>query len=400
MNYFVFVVCGSKEHTEKLNLSLKFLQHFSKHKILVVTDSSRNEGHIDHDNIIDVKTPEGLTNHESSIYLKTGLTHFIKEMNNNTYCYLDSDVVAISPKVDGVFDYKPSPVLFAKDHCSFKEFSPHAMKCACLDKTIKRNATFYNAVNACFPYNVFSSNTQKHHEKSKLDMAFDEMKKWHPASFLKAIKYLAYRYILPVKKVYLSDYTFNKSNKCWYDKLGKIIHFDYRYYSKQLKKFSGIRYDKKQNIWKDKKGNNITPETPHCHHLSEYIERKYNVKISDNWNHWNGGVFLFNKNAKEFLDYWHQISLEEFKSNETKTRDQFTLAVSAWKFGLQHQQTLPYVFNFIPEYTNSDLFWNTSKNNSGNGLNSALKPYFVHVYHHWGDSNWKTWQYIINLAKK
>ncbi|MGM0650481.1 MAG: hypothetical protein ACQES1_08250, partial [Bacteroidota bacterium] len=73
MNHFVFVVCGSKEHIDKLNFSLKFLKHFSNKNIIVVTDLSRNEAKINHDNILDVSTPEYYNNHKASIYLKTSL---------------------------------------------------------------------------------------------------------------------------------------------------------------------------------------------------------------------------------------------------------------------------------------------------------------------------------------
>ena len=56
-NTFVFVVCGAKEHIETLHFSLAALQHFSKAGIVVVTDSSRNEIEVVHNNIIDIKTP-------------------------------------------------------------------------------------------------------------------------------------------------------------------------------------------------------------------------------------------------------------------------------------------------------------------------------------------------------
>lgn len=88
MNCFVFVVCGSAEHISTLNLSLKFLRRYSAYPVLVVTDSSRNEIAIEHDNIIDVETPQQYSHHEASIFLKTGLHKFLPDINTNKYCYL------------------------------------------------------------------------------------------------------------------------------------------------------------------------------------------------------------------------------------------------------------------------------------------------------------------------
>ena len=75
---FVFVVCGSKEHTDTLNFSLNYLTKYSKKEIWVITDSSRNEDTINHSTVIDIKTPEHLTHHQASIYLKTAITSVSK----------------------------------------------------------------------------------------------------------------------------------------------------------------------------------------------------------------------------------------------------------------------------------------------------------------------------------
>ncbi|MGC9331244.1 MAG: hypothetical protein ACP5DZ_05120, partial [Bacteroidales bacterium] len=188
---------------------------------------------------------------------------------------------------------------------------------------------------------------------------------------------------------------FNKNNRCWYNQDGEIIHFDYRYYAKILKTRAGISFNKKLQIWEDEKGMDITPQTPQCHHLSEYISKHYKISIPDTWSHWNGGVFLFDKQAKSFMEYWHKISIEAFKSKNTKTRDQATLAVSAWKFGLQDQKTLPQRFNFIAEYANPDIRWCPEKGYSFDGYKTTFHPAFLHIYHHWGDTNWSIWQSVL-----
>ena len=65
-NKFVFVVCGAKEHIDTLHFSIRYLQHFSKNEIIVVTDSARNEIQVAYQNVVDVKTPENFTNHQAS----------------------------------------------------------------------------------------------------------------------------------------------------------------------------------------------------------------------------------------------------------------------------------------------------------------------------------------------
>ena len=131
-NIFVFVACGDDVHIKTLNYSLAHLKHFSNYEIIVISDFSRNTLRINHDNVLDVETPKKFNNHQASIYLKVGLHKFL-DLNNN-YCYLDSDVVAVSSKVNEVFKHFKAPIVFASDHCSIAQFSPNAINCNCLEK--------------------------------------------------------------------------------------------------------------------------------------------------------------------------------------------------------------------------------------------------------------------------
>lgn len=87
------------------------MKQFSNHSIIVVTDSSRNEIPILHNNLIDESTPSKYTNHQASIYLKTNLHHILP--TDADYCYLDLDVVPISPEVDFVFNFFIEPIVFS-----------------------------------------------------------------------------------------------------------------------------------------------------------------------------------------------------------------------------------------------------------------------------------------------
>jgi hypothetical protein len=399
MKHFVFVVCGSREHTDTLNFSLKFLRRFSRARIHVLTDTSRNEAVIEHDRIIDVQTPDNLSHHQAAIFLKTSLHRYLEMKPGDLYCYLDSDVIAVSPKVDEIFNLKPEPVLFARDHCPLREFSPMAMNCNCQEEQENRNREFFSIINKLFPGNVFTE-SQTNKDKQKLEAAFEYMKEIKLQSWITAAVYGFKRYVLPVKTFRFAGFRFNKKNRYWLNSKNEIIHVDFAYHSKRVKDQSGIWLDPKTGRWYNAKNEDISPATPACEHLSEHIKNKYEHDIPGSWRHWNGGVFLFNQNSAEFLDYWHKITMEEFGDPASKTRDQGTLAVSAWHFGLQNMKTLPVRFNFITEHQNPDTMWDAEKGYTMNGFKTIFEPAFLHVYHHWGDESWDIWKSVMILAQE
>lgn len=396
MNHFVFVVCGSKEHTDTLNFSLKYLRHFSKSNIIVITDKSRNEKRIEHNNIIDIKTPIEFNNHQASIFLKTSLHQYLPMKSDDEYCYLDSDIVAINKDVDTIFDLIPTPILFAKDHCPFNEFSPSAMNCNCLIENIAKNKKIYSILNSYFPKPIIPNDFINNKDKSNLDSEFSNLKKKGIKNRIKALSYLIKRYILPIKHFRFSDYQFNKKDKTWKNKSGEIIDFDYKYYCKILKREKGISIDKTNGNWADSKGNSLSPKTLHCDHLSEHIKNKFKIDIPSNWRHWNGGVFRFNKESTAFLNRWHKLTIEEFSDNKTKTRDQGTLAVTAWEFQLQDTKTLPIKFNFITEYNKPEVQWDCIKGYTYNNFKTTIEPSFLHIYHNWGEKGWSIWDSLTN----
>ena len=397
MNYFVFVVCGAKKHIETLNFSLCFLRYFSKFPILVITDSSRNEIQPSHDRIVDIKTPEEFDHHQASIYLKTGLHQFVPDIENDTYCYLDSDIVSLSKNCNNIFDFIPDPVLFARDHCSFQEFSPYAMNCHCLSDFDRKKNEFVSAMKAYFP-DFMPGNEDVIKTHKQLNELFTKLKQEPIKNLSINIKYLFDRYLSPQKNIFLKNFRFNKNNRCWYDERGHMVNFDYRYHKSRLWKHQQIRFD--TGNWYNKNNENITPQTPFCDHLGEHIHSKFSLSIPPLWRHWNGGVFLFNKKSVAFLDYWHSITIKEFGDAATKTRDQATLAVTTWKFKLEHIKTLPEEFNFIAEYGNADIRWSQKKGYTNNGYKSSFYPAMLHIYHHWNDTDWDIWQSVKHLAEK
>ncbi|QXC60289.1 UbiA family prenyltransferase [Aquihabitans sp. G128] len=133
---WVFVVCGPAMHVETLATALGHLRPLTAAEIWVVTDVRRNAIPIDHpgiDHVVDVATPGELDDHQASIWLKTSVHRHLPQ---GEWCYLDSDIIAVAPGVEVVFDHRDGPVAFASDltirENSVDRFSPWAMTCSCL----------------------------------------------------------------------------------------------------------------------------------------------------------------------------------------------------------------------------------------------------------------------------
>ncbi len=396
MNYFVFVVCGSREHTDTLNFSLNYLKHFSRANILVITDNSRNEAKIEHDTIIDVKTPEHYSHHEASIFLKTSLHRYLDMTAEDEFCYLDSDVVAVANAVDEIFKLKPAPVLFAQDHDHFDSFSPYALNCGCLEKFNASIQNLSKKLDSLSPDFKHQDPYRQEAERELMD-AFDRMKKQPAKHCFQLLQYGLNRFILPRKSFqFAKSFRFQKDNLAWYNKAGKIISFDYPRLSEKLAKTHGIAYDKTTQNWKNQTGKHFFTKTISCPHLREYIKNKYVIKIPAKWRHWNGGVFRFNQKSADFLDTWHKLTIDEFNKPYTKTRDQAMLAVTAWKFGIQNMKTLAVKFNFITEYNNPAVAWHAEKGYTYDRFKTKFAPAFLHIYHHWGHEGWSIWDSLTN----
>lgn len=132
---WVFVVCGPEMHTETLRTAVRHLAPLTSLEIWVVTDSTRNVRPVDLEGIhtvIDVATPDHFDDHQASIWLKTGIHRHLPQ---GEWCYLDTDIIAVRPGVEGIFDQRRGPVTFASDLTisvnQVDRFSPWAMNCEC-----------------------------------------------------------------------------------------------------------------------------------------------------------------------------------------------------------------------------------------------------------------------------
>ncbi|MFN3444472.1 MAG: hypothetical protein ACK44D_01925 [Bacteroidia bacterium] len=381
---FVFVVCGSQEHLDTLHFSLRYLNKYSKKEVWVLTDSSRNEIPINHHTVIDVKTPDHFNHHQASVYLKTGIHKFLPK--GNQYCYLDTDVVAVSPLCDEIFDEFIAPIRFAPDHCQVRKFSSYAVNCGCLQNREVDRKKFTDFVTAV-QGSTIKDETLKAKAK-ELQHHFDLLK---PNIIKKA--FTAFRYFTSYPIFRLNrEFYFNKKTRTWHDSTHAVIMYEMDI--TRMQKETGLTYNKWTQRWLNANGEDIWYDE--CNHLTDFIKTTFNIEIKDkNWQHWNGGVFVFTDASHDFLDAWHNKTMHIFTLPNWKTRDQGTLIATAWEFNLANHHTLSKQFNFIADYNNNGVQINTQTNQlTDDGFVTSYNPAFVHVYHHWMDKTWPIWQWV------
>ena len=388
---FVFVVCGDREYIDTLHFSLRTLKHFSKHKILVVTDVKRNAIPVVHDAILDVHTPEHLNNHQASIYLKTGLHKFLPA--DNLYCYLDTDVVALNTGVDEIFKQKTHLINFASDHCRMPVFSPYAVNCGCLE----RNHAEWGQLSSMLQRLDKSPAVTK----PLLIKKQRELKKKLELIKLSPIKYFLYavKYFLPGNVLKLDENTsYNKDSGVWYDTMGNPILYDTpRNVIAEIEKTSAWRWNYLKRRWISPQGDNIHELS--CTHLKETITQKFNLQVkAENWQHWNGGVFLFENNSHAFMESWHLKTMEIFKDPKWKTRDQGTLIATAWEFGLQNIPLLSKKYNFIADSSNPRLMISENRQYiTDDAFVTQYAPSFIHLFHDFGVRGWEVWDWVETI---
>ena len=147
--------------------------------------------------------------------------------------------------------------------------------------------------------------------------------------------------------------------------------------------------------------------SPECEHLHAAIQEKFGVKITPKtWQHWNGGVFVFDEASAGFMERWHQNTLSIFQDPYWQVRDQGSLVATVWQLGLQNHPLLPRDFNFIVDPLDRvprarratvqarELFPNESyalRNGTSNGT-AKPHPAFLHFINGGvGKRGWKNW---------
>ena len=139
-----------------------------------------------------------------------------------------------------------------------------------------------------------------------------------------------------------------------------------------------------------------------CDHLREAIAAKFGVVVADpEWQHWNGGVFLFDSESTDFMDAWHAYTSSIFDDPCWRTRDQGTLVAAAWRFGLQRQPTLAPKYNYIvdgmrglPDQYRAQATpasYQVDETYSLDPSSPRLHPYFLHFINATGRRGWRNW---------
>ncbi|MCX7744769.1 MAG: hypothetical protein N2167_09440 [Flavobacteriales bacterium] len=381
---FVFVVCGASEHLNMLKESYEWLSARTKYPIFVVTDTKRNEYPIHYSNLIDINVDPSYSHHQASIYLKTSLHTILPA--NYLVAYLDSDVLAWSENVDKIFDQYVPPVTFAPDHCKLKQFSSYAVNCGCLD--------MFQNIRRKIEYEI---NLQDEYSQSKdvyiinqRRLLFNRIAYVKRNFYTKIFFYL--RYFLSPYQFKLHDFILDKSTQLWYDSSGRVImrNVNLKYIARKLE----LRWNLLKQEIQLPDGRPVFKDN--CNHLKENIENKFAISIrKSNWQHWNGGVFLFNTGVNNFMQTWHELTKQIFSDPNWKIRDQGTLVATVWKLGMQNHPTLSKKWNLIIDYNTSGIFlqdngcFTIQKNN--------IYPNFIHVYHHFGDTDWSLWNKILTF---
>lgn len=383
---FVFVVCGDKEHIQTLHLSLKALKRFTQFPIFVVTDSKRNEIQIEHEHILDIKTPNEFNHHQASIYLKTSLHRILPR--GKRYCYLDSDVIALNNECDLVFDFYFAPITFASDHITLSYFSPYAVNCSCLEKFQLERKKFEECVAKTIQHPHYPANYNQN-EIRKL-FSYQKQIVSNPLNLLKfAFKTLG-AFILG--SFYMNnEIKLDVRNKVW--KIGTNFTFPVLFlYRKKINKETGYRFSFGKRLWLKANGDELPRNR--CNHLQLALKETFNLDVSADWQHWNGGVFVFDENSAQFMEQWHQWTMKIFNDPYWKVRDQGTLIATVHYFKLQNHVTLPEKFNFIADFYKTEIKAGKAK---GQFLknNMPIYPAFIHIYHQWGNKNWDVWEKVM-----
>lgn len=388
---FVFAVCGGAEHLDRLDRALAFLAAFSRRPATVVTDPRRNARPIEGARVVEVDTPAELDDRAAAIWLKTSLPERLPGAEPR--CYLDSDVLAIAPAVDAVFDSFVPPATFASDlptpGATLRRFSPHAVACPC-HAEMERLRRFFARLDAL---------TALHRAHGDLAMLDDpayyrgprftgERRRgrwWNGvarADWPDGTPRFEQRFVEgePVSIVYSfpdSAWRLEKGatepRGLWRHAAGGSFRWigegDAGYWEDDqgdsFRRLPDARGGEEAwwfragvprrrwverpghdhgGVWLDAEGHDLGE----CDHLAEAIESAFAIPIPDRrWVPWNGGVFLFSDASRELFAEWHRLATAMRADPRFVARDQGALAAAVHRLGLAAHPRLPARFNRI-----------------------------------------------------
>jgi len=386
---FVLAVCGATEYLDELHYALRALSRHSRADVLVVTDRRRNARAIESPHVIDVSTPTHFDHHQASIFLKTSLHRIVPQ--GRSYCYLDTDIIAVNSGVDAIFARARGPITFAADHGRIHQFSPFAVRCGCPEtqqRDLQEIATLKQEVYAR-PYipepAPDACRTPADYERRAGDR------------LLRMRMFLACVCGQPSKNE-RGDPLATRWRRFWLESQDAALH-EPEFVVRQVEQATRWRRDRRRQSWVSPVKNDVYHLQ--CDHLVEQIRKTFGIVVHRrHWQHWNGGVFLFDDRSHFFLDAWHEKTIRIFDDPAWRTRDQGTLATTAWEFGLQDAAVLPRSFNLIADSHFGGLMVSADGESlSVDGFLTREHPSFVHVIHRFGDPTWDVWNWVASRAE-
>jgi len=103
---------------------------------------------------------------------------------------------------------------------------------------------------------------------------------------------------------------FDPVNNCWVGIEGHNILGEPNLVTSISEK-SEYRWNRIFKSWIDEKGNSMMSSS--SDNLRLEIEKTFGVIVKEkNWQHWNGGLFLFNADSLSFLKIWRDWTIEVF----------------------------------------------------------------------------------------
>jgi hypothetical protein len=246
---------------------------------------------------------------------------------------LDSDVVAVSSEVDRVFDQFRGSVVFAADMGKLEDFSPFAVNCACMDQTVAlKDAQMRYDSEGFKEYQRCTDAISVELAKNRKDL-IGRIRSWVNYQF----GHLEF-YRLS------NGYYQHKETGRWYSEGGIDIDATYARIP-WISKASGCMWNATDQRYERVDGSDA--EVLKCEHLRELLKLDFDVDVPKGWQHWNGGVFLFDTRAESFFADWNGHVLKVFGSAAWRTRDQAALIATVFGHGLQNAPLLDCKFNFI-----------------------------------------------------
>lgn len=385
---FVLVACGGEDHLRRLERALDFLHAFSELPTTVVTDPRRNARNVTgRARRVEAATPAEWSDAAAAIWLKLSLPDLLPGASPR--CYLDTDVLALSPEIAAIFDEFVPPATFASDlphpGANLRFFSHHAICCPCREESDRLERFFARLDELTALHEIhaeFRALADPDYYRGATFSGERRRGRWwdgtarafHPDGSQRFEQEFAAGEPVAIRYAFAdSAWTLEKSRdepagvwrdgrgtafrwreeaacSFWEDDRGDSFRrqpdgegwwFRAREPRRRWLELPGHDYG---GAWLDDRGEALGE----CDHLAEAIEAVFGIPIPDrSWVPWNGGVFLFSDASRELFAEWRRLVAAMHDDPRFVVRDQGALVAAVHRLGLTAHPRLPRRFNRI-----------------------------------------------------